>query len=150
MIQPIRRGSSVCFGFFSRKSISAPTAITAKPNRIFSGPGSTLFSRNAPAALPASSSAPSGRISFGKRRFFPRQARIALDGNPSSSSTGVISKFAAPKLRIEVKTSVLAKPHRPLMKKAQKAAANQISMGQSSLPPGFSGGCSSGAARWTP
>lgn len=52
------------------------------------------------------------------------QAKIKFVGYPKINSTGDIFLLLFPKLNIVVNTSVLAKPHRPLIKNAHTVAIN--------------------------
>ena len=58
-------------------------------------------------------------------------------GYPRRSSTGDIFILAKPKLSIDVKTSVFAKPHSPFTKKAASVAIIQNSMLSSTLSNNF-------------
>ena len=68
------------FLLYSRENISAPKAATTTPNSTLTALASTCLSKNAPGMLPASTSAASGRYTFGSRllRFF--HVRIRLVG----------------------------------------------------------------------
>ncbi len=68
------------------------------------------------------------RFEAGLRCLRPCHARMKFVGLPSTSSTGEMLMLLTPKLRMASKTRVLAKPHRPLMKKEVRAAVIQSIM----------------------
>lgn len=85
--------------------------------------------------LPAVTRAARGRQSFQRRKRRSLHSKIRLEGQPRSSSTGEMWALSTAKLRMVVNTRVLAKPHSPLIKKAQTAAVRQI-IGSSRLSNG--------------
>ena len=75
--------------------------------------------------FPRSTSPAIGRHTFQMADFLSFHPMIKLLGYPSISSTGVIFMLLFPKLRIVVKTKVLAKAQSPFIKNAQIAAMIQ-------------------------
>lgn len=112
------------FLLYSRANISIPKKTTTIPNITLITWVSTFFKINAPGILPAITN--TERITHTPASSFFRffHVRIKLAGYPSNRATAEIFTFTVPKLKKEVNTRVLAKPHSPFTKYAIIAAKN--------------------------
>ena len=99
----------------SLRSISTPIKIITNPKIIFMICVSIFLRKRAPGIFPARTRVASGNQIFQDKFLRFLYVRIRLLGYPNKSSIGEMFMLLVEKLNIELKISVFANPHSPLI-----------------------------------